>query len=291
MYFYPPPTNPLVIPGSPLSPMIPGGGPFQPFKGGPWFRVVGNWELQIYANGVWTNQPQSVPNRTLPTTPPPMWRTPPIGPRAGVGVLAAVALYDSIKGLYDAIEALRAEEEALAATIAAAEVVEGQLLRTQLWQSWIANDPLGQQFQGTYNCIQSNIVAIQDQIDVLVDKTSPTMADYAHLAVLKHALAYMVRSIAYYRELRDNHRYYGGPIPSAAQVESFVCHPIPLEVAPFPTTVTPQGEMATVPDNPPTGSGPLYPGSPYPKVGPLFPNNYDPGLEPSGPHDDDPPNQ
>lgn len=290
MYWAPPeiPVNPFV------PALAPGAGPFQPFPGGPWFRCVGDpnnvstWRVEIYANGVWTQTPQGTPNTTLP-------ETAPKEPGRGFGRLAgpfalaaaAAALYDALKEFHDTLEALNAENDAYAQAIEQAGVLSDILICAQKWLNWIANDPLGQQFQKNYVAILSNIAITQDSIDRLVAKYNAgtiTQADYAWLALLKYGLACMKRSIDYYKQLRSDYLFNCNtmPLPTADQVASFVVPVVPLEIAPYPTTVTPKGELATVPDSPPIGSGPLFPGSAYPKTAPLFPDSYDPDflLEP-----------
>lgn len=288
MWMYPPPpTNVLFPPDHPGAKMIPDGGPFQPFPGGPWFRVVtgpgGAWQMQIYYNGAWQTTPNAPPNTAVPGQTPPLDDVerpsgtigrPTDADIAGKGIIitaAASALYDSFKNLWDAIQAVRAEDAAYDRAVASGMATSAILSRAQTWLVWLANDPGGIKLAATLNCIQNNIAKIQNEIDRLTTKTSPTMADYAQLAMLKQSLANMQRDVKAFSDLRSNYILYGGQLPSTDQVNAFSCETIPLEVAPFPVNVTPQGPMATVPDTPPVGSGPLFPGPAYPSTGPLFP--------------------
>lgn len=288
MWMYPPPNGPQMPPGpNPFVPSLtPGAGPFQPFPGGPFYRVNPQGYLEIYTDGVWTTKPQTGPgNRPFPNQPPPGRG---IGPKVGGGLAGAAALYDSLKRLWDTMQALHAENDAMAVAIEIGGVADRKLQCAQQWVNWENNHFMGQQFKATYNNICANIITCQAEIDKLLEIPDPRpQAAYARVAMLKHAIANMVRSVEYYKSLRSDYIHYcgtgGGPqLPNEDQVGAFKCPEIPLETAPYPTHIVPPTEMATVPDNPPAGSGPLFPGAQYPKIGPLFPTGPDGDMDGMG---------
>jgi hypothetical protein len=205
--------------------------------------------------------------------------TPGVG--AAAGFAGALALYDALSQLYAAMQAVRAEDAAYWATVQQAIDTSGTLSRAEIWVSWLNGaggfNPNGIRMRDTYNCIENHIVDVQNEIDRLTNITSPTMADYAQLGMLKQVLSNFQQSEAYFRQLRSDFiNYPNQPLPNLDQVNSFTCESIPVETAPFPTATDPATgtQMATVPDLPPSDyPGPLLNFPPYPREGPLFPDS------------------
>lgn len=246
----------------PLSPsdFTPGAPPFRPFPGGPWFRVTMGGTLEIFASGTWTSTPQSLPNTTLPTTPPARFGPPPsaIGP----SLLGIEAAYNSFSRLYAAALAVYAAGVEAERIAEEGDQLSGMLARAEDWVKWLANHPLGQQMAAVTACIANNIAAIQGEIDRLltIPVASRSWPDYFQLAALQMALSNMERNIEYVRQLRSDFIRYGGELPNYDQVNSLSCTPIPLEPAPYPTPVMDVPPQAIVPNSPPVGDGPLFPG-------------------------------